>query len=211
MRKRMSGTAGERADDRPDGDGQVQPDDLPRSDRRSVDIRGFARIGDDTRIPVVVVNLSYDGCRIETPVPFDPGTSLRLSTRLGELDAEVSWCSGTEAGLLFKGHSSEPLQEPAARLQRQSQRLPVVLKAKMKRFGRSGYEVPVSDIATRGCKVEFTDRPDIGESVSLRFDGLDSLEATVRWITDRSCGLDFARPLHPAILDMLLQPSSRPA
>jgi hypothetical protein len=210
MRKRMTDTRGERSSDGLDGEGQDQPDDLHRTDRRSVDIRGFAIMGDDSRIPVVVVNLSYDGCRIETPVPFDPGAALRLSTRLGEADAEVSWCSGTEAGLRFKLHASERTEPAPAQVQRESERLPVMLRAKMKRLGRSGFEVPVSDIGTSGCKVEFADRPDIGETVSLRFDGLDSLEATVRWITDRNCGLDFVHPLHSAILDMLLTRSSRP-
>jgi len=210
MRKRMS-TAGEQPSHSPEHRSEIRPDDLPRADRRSVEIRGFLRTDEGSRIAVVVVNLSYDGCRIETPVPLEPGTSVRLSTRLGEADAEVSWCSGTEAGLQFKGHSSVQAQEPAPRPQRESRRLPVVLSAKMKRFGRGGYEVPVSDIATSGCKVEFADRPDIGEAVSLRFDGLDPLEATVRWITDRNCGLDFARPLHPAILQMLLQRGTPPA
>ena len=211
MRKRMTGTADGQSSHRADDEGQVQPDDLPRSDGRMVEIRGFADLADNSRIPVIVVSLSYDGCRIETPVPLEPRTALHLSTRLGEADAEVSWCSGTEAGLNFKGHSGEPRQAPAARGQRESERLAIVLNAKMKRFGRSGYEVPVTDIGTTGCKVEFTDRPDIGETVSLRFDSLDALEATVRWITDRRCGLDFARPLHPAILEMLLQRNARPA
>jgi hypothetical protein len=210
MRKRMKGTGGERSGDRLDGDGQDEAGDLHRAARRSVDIRGFAMMDDDSRIPVVVVNLSYDGCRIETPVPLNAGTGLRLSTRLGEADAEVSWSSGTEAGLRFKLHASERTEPTPAQVQRESERLPAMLSAKMKRLGRSGFEVPVSDIGTSGCKVGFADRPDVGETVSLRFDGLDSLEATVRWITDRNCGLDFAHPLHPAILDMLLKRNSRP-
>lgn len=209
MRRHMRRVAGERLEDCPADEGgrPESHSNVPRGDRRSVEIRGFAKLQDGSRIPVVLVNLSYDGCAMETPVPLEPGTSLHLSTRVGELDAEVRWCSGTEAGLHFKMQSSEQSHEPV-QAQRESERIPVTLGARMKRFGRGGYEVPVSDVSGTGCKVEFADRPDVGETVSIKFDGLDSLEATVRWVAGRNCGLDFVNPIHPAILDMLLHRNS---
>lgn len=210
MRRHMRRVAGERPGDCP-ADGVAQPEShssVPRGDRRSVEIRGFARLDDGSRIPVVLVNLSYDGCAMETPVPLEPGTPLRLSTRVGELDAEVRWCSGSEAGVHFSMQSDARSHEPPAHVQREVERLPVILNARMKRFGRGGYDVPVSDVSGAGCKVEFADRPDVGETVSIKFDGLDSLEATVRWVAERNCGLDFIHPIHPAILEMLLQRNS---
>lgn len=207
MRRQMRRVAGERPEDGPaEGVHPESHGNVPRGNRRSVEIRGFAKLQDGSRVPVVLVNLSYDGCAMETPVPLEPGTPLHLSTRVGELDAEVRWCSGTEAGLHFKVQSSE--DQEAAQAQRESVRIPVTIGARMKRFGRGGYEVPVSDVSGTGCKVEFADRPDVGETVSIKFEGLDSLEATVRWVAGRNCGLDFVYPIHPAILDMLLHRSS---
>lgn len=194
----------------PSGDGPATGDDRPqdhshRDERRAVDMRGIATLQDGRKIPVVLLNLSYDGCAVESACALAEGSTLQLATRGGVVDAEVRWASGTQAGLHFRAEPLGPARRSAEPTPRDAERMSAGFSARMKRFGRNCYAVPVPDVSVSGCKVEFADRPHVGETVFIRFDGLDSIEATVRWVGDRDCGLDFVCPIHPAILELMLQ------
>lgn len=211
MGERIRNIAPGPSKDCPAGADSQQQNPLHRDERRSVEMRGIATLQDNRKIPVVLVNLSYDGCAVESAVPLTEGSALLLATRGGIIDAEVRWVSGTHAGLHFKTEPFGPIRKIAESAARDCERVSVDLSAKMKRFGRGCCVVPISDVSVTGCKVEFADRPQVGESVFIRFDGLDSIEATVCWVGDRDCGLDFVCPIHPAILELLLQRHSRTA
>jgi hypothetical protein len=66
-----------------------------------------------------------------------------------------------------------------------------------------GYRVRVFDASPEGCKVEFVERPAIGERVWVRFDGIEPLEGTVRWVEGHVGGVKFKRPLHQAVFQRL--------
>ena len=66
------------------------------------------------------------------------------------------------------------------------------------------FTVRVCDISAHGCRCEFVDRPTDGEQVLVKFDGLEALPATARWIDPPLTGLKFHRPIHPAVFDLLL-------
>jgi hypothetical protein len=166
---------------------------------------GIATLQDGSEIPLVLVNLSYDGCAVESSVPLQPGSTLILTTRGGVIDAEVRWASGSQAGLLFSTSPLARIQETDGLATRKSERVPVKLNARMKRFGRGSFLVSVTDLSVTGCKVEYCDRPEVEETVAVGFEGLGSIEAKVRWISGTECGLDFACPFHPAVLELLLQ------
>lgn len=51
---------------------------------------------------------------------------------------------------------------------------------------------------------DFVDRPDVGEHVWVKFDGLEAIEATVCWIAGFKAGLKYTKPIHPAVFDLLL-------
>ena len=61
----------------------------------------------------------------------------------------------------------------------------------------------VFDASPEGCKVEFVERPAIGERVWVRFDGIEPLEGTVRWVEGHVGGVKFKRPLHQAVFQRL--------
>ena len=64
------------------------------------------------------------------------------------------------------------------------------------------------DASPEGCKIEFIERPRIGERVWVKFDGLEALEATVCWIEGHVGGVKFERLLHEAVFRRVCQQSA---
>ena len=52
---------------------------------------------------------------------------------------------------------------------------------------------------------EFVERPNLDELVWVKIDGLQPLEAMVCWIRLFEVGLEFERPIHPAVFEMLVK------
>lgn len=77
---------------------------LGREPRRSVALAGFGVLEDGTIFEISVLDLSYDGCKVETAEGLRPGTQLRVSILGlgGALNAAVQWCKDGRAGLHFK-------------------------------------------------------------------------------------------------------------
>jgi hypothetical protein len=73
----------------------------------------------------------------------------------------------------------------------------------MRRAGRANFKVHVYDLSPDGCKAEFVDRPGLHEQLWIRFDGIEALEANVRWVAGAKTGLKFSRAIHPAVFDIL--------
>jgi len=47
-------------------------------------------------------------------------------------------------------------------------------------------------------------RPKLDETVWVKIDGLESLEALVCWVNGFEAGVEFVRPIHPAVFDFLI-------
>ena len=171
-----------------------------RPERRSVELNGHALRRDGRTFEISVVNLSYDGCAIACSEPLEPGLPLKVSVlRLGVVDAEVVWVEEGRAGLVFaKTSAAGPAHAP-----RNAERLTLTAEVSLRRPGRPTYKVRMCDISTHGCRCEFIDRPAEGETMFIKFDGLESMEAVARWIEPPLTGLSFLRPIHPAVFDML--------
>ena len=92
---------------------------------------------------------------------------------------------------------------------RKSQRVHLSAEVMLRRSGQRGYRVKICDVSPHGCKAEFVERPNLDEHVWVKFDGLDSLEAMVCWIRGFEVGLEFERPIHPAVFDMRFPGSSK--
>lgn len=175
---------------------------LPHRDpRREVVLPGFILLEDNRTFPITVLDLSYDGCKVETSLSLQPGERLRFSAlKLGSLTATVRWSDGTQAGLCFK----EPPAPPPQRQLRKYQRLAACGLVGLRRSGRQNYETRLSDLSPKGLRIEFLERPRKGEQVWVKLPGLDSLEAQVRWVEGQHSGIEFVRPVHPAVFDLLL-------
>ncbi len=171
-----------------------------REVRRETNLTAIASLPDGSTVSMTVVDLSYDGCKVETPVPLALGSSLSLSVaKIGGLKAHVRWYSAGKAGLRF---TAEP--DKSEGLPPRADRVSLQAAVTLRRRGSANYTVSTSDVSPSGCKVEFVERPRVGETHWLKFDGLEALEAEVRWVEDFDAGVQFARAIHPAVFDMLL-------
>lgn len=168
--------------------------------RRTVEKRAYAVREDSSIIDLRVVDLSYDGCRVETVERLVPGELLQLSVLGGGfVKATVRWYKDRTAGLLF-----DPDELPSTYRERDTERLHVTLQITLRRAGRIAYPVQTSDVSVMGCKCEFVERPSIGERVWVKFVGLQAVEAEVCWLADAKVGLKFRTPIHPAVFELLL-------
>lgn len=173
-----------------------------RQPRRTVDLTGFGVIEDGTTFNVRVLDLSYDGCKVETSLALFPGLKLKVSILgiAGALDAVVRWYKDGKAGIHFDA-DPEPEHVHKPRCQ---ERLQVSAGVSIRRQGRQPYQSRMFDLTPTGCKVEFIERPKVDEHLWVKFEGLDGIECVVRWMDGFYGGLEFIRPIYPAVFELLL-------
>lgn len=174
---------------------------IARRERRPVSLHAVALRDEGPPFEVLVLDLSYEGCGIETPAELRPGEQIKLSViRLGGIDARVRWCSDGKAGLVFEPVEVQPQHWP-----RCSERTQLSAEVSMRRLGKFNYRVRVFDVSPEGCKVELVERPRIDEHVFIRFEGLEALDCAVCWLDGMTAGLRFERAIHPAVFALLLE------
>lgn len=75
---------------------------VKRGQRRDVELPAILYREGDSKIAVVVSNISYDGCRIRSGQVLQPGECFTLVLpKLGEIGAQVQWSSPQDAGARF--------------------------------------------------------------------------------------------------------------
>ena len=174
---------------------------IERRERRPVNLRGLAIRGNGSTAEIYLLDLSYEGCGIETPVELEAGEAVKLSVlRRGAIDAHVRWYKDGRAGLVF-----DP-QEPSriAQQPRRSDRIALSADVSLRRLGQNSYRVKVTDLSPEGCKVDLVERPRVGEHMLLKLAGLEVLDAETCWVEGYVAGLRFEKPIHPAVFDLLL-------
>ncbi len=92
---------------------------------------------------------------------------------------------------------------------RKSRRVHLSAEVLLRRAGRLNYRVKIFDVSVDGCKAEFVERPELDEHVWVWFEGLEALEAKVCWLRGFEVGLEFAKPIHPAVFEMLVSKLTR--
>jgi hypothetical protein len=94
--------------------------------------------------------------------------------------------------------------EPAA-MGRRAERVAVEVGAGLRPRGARGVPVKVTDISTDGFRA--TTRLDLetGSDVWLRLPGLEASHARVVWRDGQFVGCAFVRPLHRAVVDMIVR------
>ena len=91
-----------------------------------------------------------------------------------------------------------------ARRGRRSERVPVELGAGLRQRGASGVSVQIMDLSTDGFKAATHLELCPGTDVWVRLPGLEASHARVMWSAGHYVGCAFVRPLHPAVLDMIV-------
>lgn len=60
----------------------------------------------------------------------------------------------------------------------------------------------VYDISENGCRIElFVGMAQLGQFVTIKLPGFESWSGVVRWTRGSQIGVEFARGLHPAVVD----------
>ena len=174
---------------------------MQRRERRPVRLGASARRGDGSVVELTIVDFSHDGCGVLCPTELKAGETLDLSVlERGSAKAVVRWSADGKAGLSFTSqhHADRTMVD------RHFERVQIEAEVALRRAGKLHFRVRLYDLCPNGCKAEFVDRPDVGEQVWIKFDGMEALEAHVRWIAGSRAGLKFARPIYAAVFDMLL-------
>ena len=87
---------------------------------------------------------------------------------------------------------------------RRASRKRIAAQVMLRRSGEINYRIHVYDLSEFGCKAEFVERPLNNEIVWVKFDGLHSLEATVRWTEGFYVGLEFSHKMDPRVMQNLI-------
>ena len=87
---------------------------------------------------------------------------------------------------------------------RSEARAPFPAQIELRKAGTGRQAVMVRNLSTAGCCLELFEPTLRNEIVWVTLPGLETLEATVRWVDEGLAGVEFKRPLHSAVLAMLL-------
>lgn len=113
--------------------------------------------------------------------------------------------SSTASATSFQGElSTEPGFPTPQRKGRRVDRVSIELGAGLRQRGASGVSVQIMDLSTDGFRVATHLELYPGTDVWLRLPGLEPSHARVVWCEGHFCGCVFVRPLHPAVLQMIV-------
>jgi hypothetical protein len=88
---------------------------------------------------------------------------------------------------------------------RRSERKEVALGAGLRQRGAHAVTVQVLDLSTHGFRAATHLDLIPGSDVWLKLPGLESLHSRVAWMQGHLMGCEFVRPLHPAVLQMVVR------
>ena len=108
----------------------------------------------------------------------------------------------------FSAELSTAAPVPAGRT-RTAERVEVSFGAALRQRGASGVTVQIADLSTNGFRVATHLSLQPGTDVWLRLPGLEPCHARAVWCRDHYVGCEFVRPLHPAVLQMVVRNASR--
>ena len=83
-------------------------------------------------------------------------------------------------------------------------RLKLDAEVGIRRAGVHPFRVRLIDASPEGCKIELVERPAVGERIWIKFDDLEPVEGTVRWVAGHVGGVAFSHPLHEVVFERLV-------
>jgi hypothetical protein len=118
-----------------------------------------------------------------------------------------SWSLPSEFGAPFLSGELTTDVRPAAtnRASRKSERVALEIGAGLRQRGGTGVSIQIMDLSTDGFRASTHLQLENGSDVWLRLPGLEPYQAKVMWSKGSFIGCAFERPLHPAVLDMIVR------
>lgn len=92
---------------------------------------------------------------------------------------------------------------------RGAQRKDLVVGAGLRQRGAHAITVQVMDLSVTGFRAATHLTLEHGSDIWLKLPGLESLHARTVWQRGHMIGCEFVRPLHPAVLEMLVRNVTR--
>jgi hypothetical protein len=90
---------------------------------------------------------------------------------------------------------------PSGISRRAAERRPAAARATAREFKGATVAIELTDISTHGCGFESRWPFSLGARLWLALPGLEPWAATVAWHRDGRGGLEFARALHPCVVE----------
>lgn len=118
-----------------------------------------------------------------------------------------SWSLPSEFGTPFLSGelTTAAAKAPPSLTSRKSERVALEIGAGLRQRGGSGVSISIVDLSVDGFRASTHLNLDKGADVWLRLPGLEPYQARVMWIKGNFVGCAFDRPLHPAVLDMIVK------
>ncbi len=117
-----------------------------------------------------------------------------------------SWSFPSDIGTPFlTGELTTDDRSAPERTGRKSERVPIELGAGLRQRGGSGVTIQIVDLSVSGFRASTHLDLEPGTDVWLRLPGLEAYQAKVAWSKGQYVGCAFERPLHPAVLDMIVR------
>jgi hypothetical protein len=93
--------------------------------------------------------------------------------------------------------------------ERAAERINVSMNAALRQRGASGVSVQIGDLSIKGFRATTHLELQPGTDVWLRMPGIEPVHARAVWARGHQVGCEFIRPLHPAVLDMIVRNSGK--
>jgi hypothetical protein len=117
-----------------------------------------------------------------------------------------SWSLPSEFGTPFlSGELTTDLRPAQELTSRKSERVQLDLGAGLRQRGGTGVAIQIMDLSIDGFRATTHLNLAKGDDVWLRLPGLEPYMATVAWTKGSFIGCAFERPLHPAVLDLIVK------
>lgn len=117
-----------------------------------------------------------------------------------------NWSLPSEFGTPFlSGELTTDLRPSQDLTSRKSERVKLELGAGLRQRGGTGVAIQILDLSTDGFRATTHLQLEKGSDVWLRLPGLEPYHAKVMWSKGAFIGCAFERPLHPAVLDMVVR------
>jgi hypothetical protein len=117
-----------------------------------------------------------------------------------------NWSLPSEFGTPFlSGELTTDLRPAPELTSRKSERVSLAMGAGLRQRGGTGVSIQIMDLSVDGFRASTHLNLAKGTDVWLRLPGLEPYQARVIWAKGNFIGCAFERPLHPAVLEMIVK------